>query len=289
MMKAVVLANGTAGRGHNRRRLALVHRLCTEAGVELVQTYSPQETLEKARAAAGAGCERVIVAGGDGTAHYALNGIAGSNAALGIIPLGSGNDMARNLGLPFGVEAATRLAFSGPIRQVDLARVAGAYFASIASFGLGSDANRIANRHYRLRGTLIYIYALLRSLWEFRETTMRIRGDGGEFDGPAMLLAAGNGATVGGGMRITPRAQIDDGQIDLCVVRHMSKLKLLRCFPEVFFGTHLRHREVEYLRGSRFHIESDQPLEIFADGEPVGFTPTDVEVFPGALRVVSSA
>jgi len=282
-----------------------VERVCAELGVELVRTGSPEETCQQARRAAEQGYTRVIAAGGDGTVHWVMNGLAGTGAALGIIPLGSGNDMAVNLGIPLDVEAATRVAVGGTVRRADLgllkvqgprSQVQGPgpasptldqFFGCIASFGLDSHANRIANRHKRLHGTLIYIYALLRSLIEYRVPQVTIRGDIGEFSGAMMLVAAANAPSYGGGMRLAPGAQMADGMLDLCMIRSMSRLKLLRCFPEVYFGTHLRHREITCLRTARFRLEADRLLEVFADGEYLGLTPADVRVLPGALAFVA--
>ena len=288
-----------------------VERVCAELGVELVRTGSPEETLRQARRAAEQGYARVIAAGGDGTAHWVINGLAGTGAALGIIPLGSGNDMAVNLGIPVDVEAATRTAVGGTVRRADLGRISvqspksqvqshnrggtldfgletlDSHFGCIASFGLDSHANRIANRHRRLHGTLIYIYALLRSLIEYRVPQVTIRGDVGEISGAMMLVAAANAPSYGGGMRLAPRAEMADGMLDLCMVSNMSRLKLLRCFPEVYFGTHLRHGEFTCQRTARFRLEADRPLEVFADGECLGLTPADVEVLPGALAFVA--
>lgn len=286
-MNALVLVNPAAGRGHRRKTLERVRRLCAELGAEVVDTASPEDAQRRAREAAEAGRARVVVVGGDGTAYYVLNALAGTGTALGIIPLGSGNDLARNLGLPRDAESAARLALTGPLRRVDLARVAGRCFACVASFGLDSHANRIANQHTRLRGTAIYIYAMLRTLVEWRMPTVNIQSDGGEFRGPMMLAAVANASSYGGGMRIAPRADMADGRLDLCLVRDMSRLKLLRCFPEVFWGTHLRHREVIYFQATRVRVEADRPLDIFADGEFVGYTPAEVDLLPGALTVVA--
>ena len=293
-MEALALMNAAAGRGHYRKRLERVRQLCQELGAEVAVTTSPEEASERARAAADAGYRRVVAVGGDGTAHHVLNGLAGAGtipsencAALGIVPLGSANDLARNLGLPRDAEAATRLALTGPTRRVDLGRVAGRWFGCVASFGLDSHANRIANRHRHLRGTAIYIYALLRTLVEWRVPVVNIQSDGGEFRGPMMLFAVGNASSYGGGMRIAPRADMADGRLDLCLVRGMSRLKLLWRFPGVFSGTHLRHPEVTYFQASRVRVEADRPLDIFADGELVGNTPAEVELFPGALTVVA--
>jgi diacylglycerol kinase (ATP) len=312
MDRAIVIANSAAGRGHNRRRLRQVERWCARAGVELALTGAAEETLERARQAAAEGFTRVIAAGGDGTVHWVLNGLVGTASALGIIPLGSGNDIARNLGLPLDVEAAGRTALTGAARLMDLGRIRvpspksqvpsqvrnaetwdlrpgtlDCYFACIASFGIDSHANRIANRHKRFSGTLIYVYSLVRSLLEYRVPQVLIRGDAGEFSGPMILLAVGNAPSYGGGMRLAPNARMDDGRLDLVMVRDMSRLRLLRCFPEVYLGTHLRHPEASCVQTAEVHIEADRPLDIFADGEFVGLTPAHIEVLPGALPFIA--
>jgi diacylglycerol kinase (ATP) len=102
-----------------------------------------------------------------------------------------------------------------------------------------------------------------------------------------LLLAAANASSYGGGMKMAPQARMDDGRIDIVAVRRMSWLKLLWCFPEVFSGRHLRREEVSFFRCTRARIEADRPLEIFADGEFAGYTPVEVTVVPGALRVIA--
>ncbi len=291
-MQTVVLMNRAAGRGRSRAKLALVGKLCVEAGAEVIETASGAEAEQRARRAAEGGCARIIAGGGDGTVHYVLNGVARTAAALGIIPLGSGNDLARSLGLPLEALDAARLALAGGTRALDMASVgmagnAGRYFIGVASLGLASHANRIANRHQRLGGTAMYVYAMLRALVEFSPPSVRIESDGGRFDGRLLLAAIANGPSFGGGMRIAPRATMADGLLDLCVVREMSRLKLLCRFPGVFRGLHLRHPEVAYFQATRVRVEADRPLDIFADGEPAGQTPVDVELFPGALTVVA--
>lgn len=220
-----------------------------------------------------------------------MNGLAGTATALAIIPTGSGNDLARALNLPLDANLAAEVAFAGRIRAVDLGRVAGRHFVTAASFGLDSAANRIANRQKWLTGTPLYIYSMLRAMLEYREPEVTVESDGGEFRGRMLVLAVANGPSYGGGMRIAPAAEIADGWLDVCAVRAMSRLKLLRCFPEVFRGTHLRHAEVQCFRAARVRITASRPLDIFADGEFVAVTaaatPAVVEVVPAALRIVT--
>ena len=286
MEHTLVLLNAAAGRGRSRKKIERVRALSREAGAQVVDTSSVNETKERARLAAEAGA-RVVAAGGDGTVHHVLNAVVGTPGALAIIPVGSGNDLARNLRIPSGVDEATRFALTGPRRRVDAARVNGRWFGGVASFGLDSRANQIANEHQRISGTLLYIYALLRALIEWRQPMVRVQSDGGEFHGRIMLAVAANTTSYGGGMKIAPKADMTDGRFDLCIVSGMSRLKLLRCFPEVFWATHLRHREVTYMQATRARIEADRPLDIFADGEFVGRTPVEIEVAPAALSVIA--
>ena len=289
---AVVLLNGVAGRGLALQKHEIVRDAAAAAGIEVAGAASPEEMEEVAREAAASGITRVIAVGGDGTVHRVLNGICGSGAALGIIPCGSGNDLAVNLGIPRDVRAAAQLAFTGAARNIDLCRIECArgtrHFACIASFGLDSRANHIANRHTGpFRGTALYIWSLLRALAEFTPVEVRVTHDAGEYRGEILLLVAANAASYGGGMRIAPAAHLADGRLDLVAVRRMTRLKLLWCFPEVFSGKHVSREEVTCLRSKEVGIDAARPLEIFADGEYIGATPARVKVLPSALRVIA--
>jgi diacylglycerol kinase (ATP) len=302
--RAVVLLNGAAGRGRSRRKHEIVREEAAAAGIEVCVAASPEEMEQCAREAAASGITRVIAAGGDGTVHRVLNGICGNGAApsrrttpldsqaLGIIPCGSGNDLAVNLGIPRDVRAAAQLAFTGPARDIDLCRIecadATRHFACIASFGLDSHANRIANLHTGpFRGTVLYMWSLLRALAEFTPVDVRLTHDAGDYRGEVMLLVAANASSYGGGMRIAPEANLADGLLDLVAVRRMTRLKLLWCFPEVFSGKHVSREEVTCWRSTAVLVEAARPLQIFADGEYIGDTPARVRVLPSALRVIA--
>jgi diacylglycerol kinase (ATP) len=291
---AVVLLNGVAGRGRALRKHEIVREQAAAAGIQVQGAASPEEMEEVAREAAASGIDRVIAAGGDGTVHRVLNGIVGSEAALGIIPCGSGNDLSVNLGIPHDVRAAAQLAFTGAARDIDLCRIecAGAtrYFGCIASFGLDSHANRIANLHKGpFRGTALYVWSMLRALMEFSPVDVRVTHDAGEYRGEILLLVAANASSYGGGMRIAPAANLADGLLDVVAVRRMTRLKLLWCFPEVFSGRHISRQEVTCLRAAAVSIDARRPLQIFADGEYIGDTPARVSVLPRALRVIAGA
>ena len=289
-MVSVVLLNPRAGRGGAQRRHDAVRAAAARQGIEVRCPASPQEMEHAAREAALAGASRVIAAGGDGAVHYVLNGIAGTSAALGIIPCGSGNDLAVNLGIRDDIEAAAEIAFHAPVRPCDLCRLEpfGRHFACIASFGLDSHANRVANAHTGpFRGTALYVWSLLHALAKFQPAEVTVQHDAGTYRDRILLLVAANASSYGGGMRIAPSANLIDGLLDVVAVGKMTRLKLLWCFPEVFSGRHVRRREVTVLKTARLSVESSRPLEIFADGEYIGRTPARIEVLPGALRVVA--
>ena len=245
----------------------------------------------QARRAADDGVARLVVAGGDGTMHQAAQGLAGTACALGVVPLGTGNDLAGTLGVPSDLEAATRRALAGRVRALDLLRVGERVSVSYAGVGFDSEVTRFANEEVkRLRGPLVYLYAVLHTLATFRPPAMRVDHDGGSFSGRAMFAVVANLPRFGGGMRIAPEALPDDGWLDLVIVRELSRLRLLAVFPKVYRGTHVRHPAVQIVRTRRAEITLDREMTMYGGGEPMATQPAGepytIEVMPGALRVV---
>lgn len=289
--RARFLVNPGGGRGRAGHRLRDLQRFATAAGAELVLSRDVDHLCAEARRAAADGVERLLVAGGDGTVHHAIRGLAGSDCALAILPLGSGNDLAASLGVPSRLADAVALGLDGATRRIDLANFGGVPFGCVAGVGFDSEVNRYANALRRLRGPLIYVWSVLRVLPGFRPPRARIVHDTGEFDGPIMFAAFANAPRYGGGMRIAPRARLDDGMLELVIVRALPRVKLLRVFPRVFSGTHTRFPEIEIVSTRRAEIVLDRPFLAHGDGEPlveVGAQPVAVGLSPGALRVVAA-
>lgn len=250
------------------------------------------------RAVAGeveAGINVLIVVGGDGMANLGANALAGTDIPLGIVPSGTGNDVARTLDLPrSNPEAAVdRLlaAMTGPPRYMDLGLVTHAagsrYFAAVLSAGFDAIVNERANRWSWPRGRSRYIGAIVRELATFRPISYRLTVDGGGArDIEAMLISVANGRSMGGGMRITPEARCDDGELDLFLVSRLSRLGLLMVFPKVFSGRHTGHRSVHVERVSSLRLDAPGVIA-YADGERAGPMPCAVEVVPLALRVLA--
>jgi len=247
----------------------------------------------------------VLLLGGDGTVQRHLADLVRAQIPLLVIPAGSANDFARALGLRTRAEALRAwekfLAGGNNVRSVDLgvmefagegARTGNsAYFSCAVGAGVDAEVARQANSLPSwLRGRGGYFLAAIPALLRFRArriTVTATQADGKRtISEPGILAAAANAPWYGHGMRIAPEADLDDGLLEFCFVREVGKLRLLRLFPKVYRGGHIGLQEVEYFRAKRVLIESDVPLAVHADGEPLGQTPVEVSVARRALRVI---
>jgi diacylglycerol kinase (ATP) len=268
--------------------------------------------------AAGDQADVVLVFGGDGTIHRHLSQLVKLGLPVLVVPAGSGNDFARALGMRRVRDslAAWRRFCAGEnnVRAIDLGvitpqedvgeaptphvrkSVPGTrnYFCSVAGIGLDSEVARRANELPRwLRGHGGYALTLAPTIFRFAALPMRIftlDGAGGwtaRSDQPTILAAFANTSTYGGGMKIAPRAKMDDGQLDVCVIGGVDPFKLACMFPTVYFGRHLSIREVQYFRAERVRVETETPVDIYADGEYVCRTPVEVGMERGVLKVLT--
>lgn len=291
-MKITLLVNPISGKGRGSalgRRVAEILRKAG-ANVEVLETRSFEQTVETAEATTTKACDVLAAVGGDGTAHAVANGLCRSPEALrppmGIIPCGRGNDFAINLGIA-DFETACKTLVGGSRRRVDVGRTDAGIFLGVAGAGFDSQVARRAQRGVPwLPGTAVYIYSVLRTLTDFRTIPARVTYDAGEYEGPMTFAAVGNTDRYGGGMRIAPHASIEDGLLDLCLVKEVSRATLLRMFPRVFSGAHLDHPKVFYTKTKSVTIESSEPAEVFADGEFMQTVPARIEVVPAALEVM---
>jgi diacylglycerol kinase (ATP) len=266
--------------------------LLRTAGHEVVdvsaQTY--REARRGAEQAVDDGVDTVVVVGGDGLVHLGVNLVAGRDAALAVVAAGTGNDFARNLGLPVrDPEAAVALIGCGKPRVIDAGRAAGsngdqAWFAGVLGAGFDAVVTDRASRMRWPKGQMRYNLAILRELPVFKPIPYVIDLDGKRIETQAMLVAVANTTSFGGGMKVCPDADVTDGLFDVLVLRGISIPQFLRTFPKVFSGAHVTHEAVEIHRCARVRLEAEG-IRSQADGEPFGQLPLDIEVVPGALRV----
>lgn len=289
-MRVCLVVNPQAGRGRAGRFAMRVWTLLRQTfrDLEMALSQSAQHVTALASEAVRAGYDLLIGCGGDGTVHYLLPSVFGSSVTLGIIPLGSGNDLARGLGIPCDYGAACNVLARGRTRVLDLACIGDRFFASVASVGLSAEVNRLANAQVTTAFGRRWRYwrALLHGLRLYVPRSLRLWVDGRELEREVVLVAVGNGAFFGGGFRILPEAKMDDGWLDLCLVNRMARRHILWAIPSVYRGRHRGHPAAEFYRARRIRILSTEPLSVFADGEYVQETPVTIEIVPRAIRVV---
>ena len=306
-----LIVNPRAGGRGAASSLRKVQAALDEHGLDhdVELTTGPGDATGIARRRLAAGCRFLVAVGGDGTVHEVVNGMvgggdddgddpgagpAGERAVLGVVSAGSGCDYIRTFGLPSRpAEAVARLVGDGT-RTVDLARIAYTEtdgrpaercFANIAEVGLGASTAARAARLPRRLGQSRYLVAFWAVLPGYRAGAARIEVDGAvAHDGRAVNVVAANGRYFGGGMHISPRSEPSDGALELLVFTG-RKTDSFTMLPQVYRGRHVPHSRIVELRGGRFRVESEQPLDVEADGEVLGTTPVTIDLLPGALTL----
>jgi len=231
--------------------------------------------------------DRVVVCGGDGTLNLAVREFDLEKGTLALIPTGSGDDFAKVTGIPRNIRAACDVAIGGKVREVDVALANNLRYLGVAGLGFDSEVADFANNNVRfLRGSAVYLYAIVRVLPKFTPRPVRIRTENGTREEEIMFAAVGNTRQYGGGIRITPDAKLDDALLDLCIVHRTTRGQLLRTLPKAYSGAHVKSPFVEMGRGREFHFESAAPLAVYADGEPLTKTPVSFGLAPQKLRIV---
>ena len=289
--------NPAAGRGRARRMLSSIRDLLDASGVpvQLIESTAPGDLEERIFRASANGAARVIVAGGDGSVHEAVNGLlrANRNTELGVIPLGTGNDFAKACSLPLHWEDATvllanRLHDQAPARCMDAGRMNERFFANSAGIGFDAKINRIAHGLRLPIGDLVYLVAVFQGMWDGVITpNVKITYDGGEYEGPITLASISNGPWVGGMFHMAPTAKIDDGNLDLVFVEPVGRWRILSLLPKLIKGTHISEAEVTCSAIKSFTLNADEPVPSHLDGEiqPLQ-TEFRIELLENALRLL---
>ncbi len=291
-MHLKIIYNPSAGRGRARRRAreAEAYLRARGARVESEASRSAADLVRIAAESSRAGYDRVVVCGGDGSLNLALRDFDLTRGTLAVIPSGSGDDFARVVGIPRMVREACDVAHGGAVRAVDVALANGIRYLGVAGLGFDSEVTEYANEHVKfLRGPAVYLYAILRVLPRFGSLPVQLTAAGHTRREQIMFAAIGNTRQYGGGIRITPSAVIDDGLLDLCLVRETTRLVLLKTLPRAYTGAHVQTPYVYTAREREFHFATEQPLPVYADGERLTTTPVTFAIAPERLRVAVPA
>lgn len=293
--RLVVAINPSARFGANKSVGATMVGRLRDLGHEVVDLLEPtySDLIAAAKREIAKKPDALIVVGGDGMVNLGVNLVAGTGVPLGLIPAGTGNDMARALGIPYEDQVAALdvliEALARPARVIDAGLVTSGdgdtrWFGCMLSAGFDSLVNERANRMRHPKGASRYTVAMLLELVTLKPIQYRISYDGDLLESGGMLVSVGNGVSLGGGMKVTPTALVDDGLLDIMVVGPLTRIQFLKLFPKVFAGTHIKDPRVKIIKAKKIQIEADGVVA-YTDGERFAPLPIDIEVKPGALRV----
>jgi YegS/Rv2252/BmrU family lipid kinase len=285
--RLALFLNPTAAGGRAGELLPEVRAELERLGVafRVVETRDIDHASQAAVEAADAG-ETVVAMGGDGLVSALAAAVRG-RGSLGVLPAGRGNDFARELSIPTDVPGACGVLADGHERSLDIGEANGRPFICIASTGFDSVANKIANDARLIKGNLVYAYAAIRALIFWRRANFRLRLDGREHAFDGYTVVAANTRFYGGGMRVAPNADPNDGMLEIVAIGHTSKLRFLGNLPKVFSAKHVELEGVEVFKAREVEIISSRPFDVYADGECLTSLPATVRVIPDALRVIA--
>ena len=284
-----LLTNPTAGKGKGAkaRERALPRLRGAGLTVRDLQGRDAGEALDLARQCVADGVDALVVCGGDGMVHLAVQALATTGTPLGIVPAGTGNDVARYFDIPRNdADAAVDRVIAGATRTIDLARSGSQFFVTVLAAGFDAVVNERANRMTWPKGQMRYNIATLAELRVFEPLPYTLQLDDRRVSLEAMLVSVGNGPSFGGGLRITEGAVLDDGLLDVVIIKPISKPDLIRTYPKLFKGTHIHHPQYEHHLVRSVTVAAPGIVS-YADGERFGPLPLTVECAPGALTVLA--
>lgn len=292
-----VIINPTANRSKVQRLIEPARAAFDEHGLEasFVESFSAADVPDLA-AEAGAKGDVVVAMGGDGMVNMVANGLAGSDVVMGIIPCGTGNDFATHLGIPVRDPSGAVAILAGQEpERIDTTRISAAdgserVSVAVASTGFDSEVTETAERINIIKGPARYTISTFITLARTSPAHFTYAcDDGKEVELDAWLIAVGNSSQYGGGMKITPEAELSDGLLDVCIIGPVNKFEFIRTFPKVFSGRHIEHPANTTFKTTRIKISADREFTCYADGETVGPLPVDIRVDPLSLSVIGSA
>lgn len=289
-MPFTLLVNPASAHGRTLKLLPAVEQELDQRRIpfRVERTRGLEDGVERALRAVEAN-EVPVVISGDGLVGAVGGAMAGAKTPLGIIPGGRGNDLARVLGIPDDPVAAVAVLAAGESRRIDVGEANGERFLGIVSVGFDSECNRLANEVTIIRSNLVYVYSLFRTLLTWKPARFTIRSESERIRTSGYSISVANNSTFGGGMRIAPEAELEDGLLDVITVGEVGKLRFVANLRKVFNGTHIDDEQVRMFRASRVEITASRPFPVYADGEHLTDLPVSVRVLPRALSVLAPA
>ncbi len=290
-MKHVFIINPAAGKGKALELIPVIRDYFKGKPDKYVIkiTEYPGHATKIAREYAVNEKSRIYSIGGDGTINEIVNGIAGTKASLGVIPAGSGNDFIRSIHGGYQGKEIVADTIRGQERSIDLARANGKYFINISSIGFDADVVYNAQKFKRLPyipGSMAYLFSLIYTIFKNKISEVKVTIDNEEISLKILLAAVANGRFYGGGMLPAPDAALDDGLLDICLVREVNRLKILTLFPKYMKGEHGEIEYVSFKRAKKIKIESKDTIALNIDGEILTGKEIEFEILKGAINVI---
>tara|TARA_B100001750_G_scaffold241984_1_gene254585 strand:- start:155 stop:1051 length:897 start_codon:yes stop_codon:yes gene_type:complete len=291
----LIIVNPVSGNRDGEKKAFYIASLITDHhDVQIIVTKKPGDTEHITYSAIKSGVTEIIICGGDGTIHEVINTVMQESNAryytkIGIIPAGTCNNFAHDLGLPYNLQNITDVILKNNIRKVDLANIGYKYYATIATLGFDSEvAQYVKNQSYPsyLQGTTAYLWGLFATLKRYQNHNVTLLGDFGEIEEKIFLVATANTQSYGGKIRIAPSAKPTDGMLTICIVQALPKKEIIRMVPTIFRGTHIKHPKVNLYKTRELTIKSEDSLWIWADGEQITKTPATIKIAPKVLSVI---
>ncbi len=288
-MEVICILNPAAGRGKAVMEWEKARKSLYEQGIETktLVTTGPGDAVRLTKHTVSKGTEIIMVAGGDGTIGEVAGAVAGTDMKIAIVPCGTGNDLARSLGLPLTSDDYGQRFSSFVVRKIDLGVIDGGYFANAVGFGFDARVAYKANSRVGfLQGKIAYLAAVAICMWELTPVEVEIKVDGNVINKKVLLAAFANGPTVGGGLPIAPMAVLDDGFLDLVVLEAIPRLEFVKSFPLLLNGNHVNHPAVSLYRGKRFSLRSETRQYVHIDGEIQQKDRMELFIQPQSLNVL---
>ena len=291
-MKHVFIINPVAGKGIPLKYVPQIKKVFQHRHEEfhIEMTDRPGHATDIARRYASSGVYRIYSVGGDGTVNEILNGMAGSDCSLAVIPGGSGNDFIKSLCRDIKHEDMLLRTIDGKEYPIDLAKVNDRFFVNISSLGFDAEVAYNTNRHkkfFGLRGIVAYMTGVAETLFKYGNNPIKVVVDGDKhIEMDSLLLAVANGRYYGGGMMPAPDAKIDDGKLDLCLIEGKNRLEIMKFFPKFIKGKHADIGGVHFIKGSRIEVECLKKMHLNIDGEIEMVNRAVFEIIPGGIKVV---
>lgn len=290
-MNTLIIVNPVAGKGKALKIVPLLEEVCKKNNLDysIKYTSKPKDGTYLAGQGVKDGFQKIVSVGGDGTLNEVVNGIAGSDCILGVIPGGTGNDFARTIYKNHDVNNIIYNVIKGEISIIDIAKCNENYFINIGSGGFDSQVALEAEKTKKFfSGSAAYIVALIKTIFLYKSKLMKVSIDGQEFEKNTLLTAVANGKYYGGGILPAPSALLNDGIFDVCFVENMSKIKMLLMFPKYIKGKHQGTKGVSFYKGRNIKISSEKEFGVNIDGEVSVHKNVEFRIIPNGIRIAGA-